>query len=197
MQTENVKKFTSDIDIDVANRDDVLKLIKHTPASMLKKGQFVKHLTGIYVTDVPVDPITGMSTIDYEQAEQLGYVKLDILNQSVYEQVKDPAHLDKLLSTEPMWEMLQYKEFVEQIVHINNHYDTIQRMPEPINNIPRMAMLLAIIRPAKRHLIGKTWKEVGLDVWTKPADDAYYFKKSHAVSYAHLVKVHMNLLCGV
>jgi hypothetical protein len=185
-----------DIDIDIGNRDNLLKLIKHVPASINRNDNWTKHNTGVYVTDIPVDPITGMSTVDYETAEQLGYVKLDILNQSVYEQVKDQAHLDKLLSTEPIWEMLHYKEFVEKVVHINNHYDTIQRMPEPINNIPRMAMLLAVIRPAKRHLIGKTWKEVGIDVWNKPTDGAYYFKKSHAVSYAHLVKVHMNLLCG-
>jgi hypothetical protein len=69
------------------------------------------------------------------------------------------------------------------------------KMPEPVNSIPRMAMFLAVIRPAKRHLIGKTWKEVGETVWDKPADDEYYFKKSHAVAYAHLVAVHMNLIC--
>lgn len=186
-----------DIDIDIGNRDTLLKLIKHTPASINRNGNWVKHNTGVYVTEIPTDPITGLATVDYDTAEQLGYVKLDILNQSVYEQVKDPAHYERLLSIEPMWEMLQYKEFVEQVVHINSHYDTIQRMPEPINNIPRMAMFLAVIRPAKRYLIGKIWKEVGIDVWTKPVDDAYYFKKSHAVSYAHLVKVHMNLLCGI
>ena len=183
-----------DIDIDIGNRDTLLKLIKHTPASINRNGNWVKHNTGVYVTEIPTDPITGLATVDYDTAEQLGYVKLDILNQSVYEQVKDPAHYERLLLIEPMWEMLQYKEFVEQVVHINNHYDTIQRMPEPINNIPRMAMLLAVIRPAKRHLIGKTWKEVGIDVWTKPVDDAYYFKKSHAVSYAALVALHMNLI---
>lgn len=184
-----------DIDIDIGNRDNLLKIIKHVPASIYRNGNWIKHNTGVYVTDVPTDPITGLSTVDYETAEQLGYVKLDILNQSVYEQVKDAAHLERLLSTEPMWEMLQYREFVEQVVHINNHYDTIQRMSEPVNNIPRMAMLLSVIRPAKRHLIGKTWKEVAEDVWTKPNDETYYFKKSHAVSYAHLVKIHMNLLC--
>jgi hypothetical protein len=184
-----------DIDIDIGNRDNLLKLIKHVPAAINRNNTWSKHNTGVYVTQIPVDPISNFATIDYQTAEDIGYIKLDILNQSVYEQVKDAEHLDKLLSTEPMWEMLQYKEFVDQVVHIGNHYDTIQRIPEPINSIPRMAMLLAIIRPAKRHLIGKTWKEVGLDVWNKPADDAYYFKKSHAVSYAHLVKIHMNLLC--
>jgi hypothetical protein len=186
-----------DIDIDIGNRDNLLKIIKHVPAAINRNGNWVKHNTGVYVTDVPADPITGIATVDYDQAEQLGYVKLDILNQSVYELVKDPGHLEKLLAIEPMWEMLGYREFVEQVVHINNHYDTLQQMPEPVNSLPRMAMFLAIIRPAKRYLIGKTWKEVGLDVWTKPVDDSYYFKKSHACSYAHLVSVHMNLLCGI
>jgi hypothetical protein len=35
------------------------------------------------------------------------------------------------------------------------------------------------------------------EVWTKPLNDnkAYYFKKAHAISYAMVVVVHMNLLC--
>ena len=69
------------------------------------------------------------------------------------------------------------------------------RMPEPVDSIPRMAMLLSVIRPAKRHLIGLPWREVGETVWDRPPDDSYYFKKSHAVAYAHLVAVHMNLIC--
>ena len=67
-------------------------------------------------------------------------------------------------------------------------------MPEPVDTIPRLAMLLAVIRPAKRHLIGKAWADVAQEVWTKPEDDVYYFKKSHAVAYAHLVVVNMNLV---
>ena len=70
-------------------------------------------------------------------------------------------------------------------------------MLEPVNSIPRLMMLLAIIRPAKRHLIGKPWKEVAQNIWEKPDDGSYAFKKSHACAYAHLVKVHMNLLCGL
>ena len=33
------------------------------------------------------------------------------------------------------------------------------------------------------------------DVWTKPTNGEYYFKKAHAVSYAMACVVHMNLLC--
>ena len=186
-----------DIDIDFADRERALKLIRHVPAAINRNDGWVKHNTGVFVTDVPVDPFTGWSSLDYQEAEELGYVKLDLLNVHVYEGIKDEAHLDLLMRTEPMWDMLKHREFVEQVIHINNHHDTLAKMPEPVNSIPRMAMFLAVIRPAKRHLIGLSWKDVAADVWNKPSDGAYYFKKAHAVSYAQLVAVHMNLLCGL
>ena len=52
-----------------------------------------------------------------------------------------------------------------------------------------------MIRPAKRHLIGKPWTEVMADVWVKPTSDEYFFKKAHAVAYAHVIVVQMNLIC--
>jgi hypothetical protein len=67
------------------------------------------------------------------------------------------------------------------------------KCPEPVNSIPRMAMFLALIRPGKRHLVGRTWQEISKTVWN--ATDEYTFKKSHSVAYAHLVAVHMNLIC--
>jgi DNA polymerase III alpha subunit len=54
-------------------------------------------------------------------------------------------------------------------------------------------MFLALIRPAKKHLIGQAWKEVSKTIWDKNTE-GYSFKKSHAVAYAQLVVVHMNLL---
>jgi hypothetical protein len=66
-------------------------------------------------------------------------------------------------------------------------------MPEPINTIPRLAMFLAVIRPGKKHLIGKTWAEVAKTIWDRE-EGTYTFKKSHAVAYAHLVVVHMNII---
>ena len=66
-------------------------------------------------------------------------------------------------------------------------------MPESVNSIPRLAMFLAVIRPGKKHLIGLPWSEVSKTIWEKE-EGTYSFKKSHAVAYAHLVVVHMNLL---
>lgn len=184
-------KFTSDIDIDFADRQKILGLIRHVPASI---DSVTAHNTGVYVTEIPVDPSTGRATIDYKSAEQRGYIKLDFLNVNVYGQVKDEADLNNLMQTTPPWAKLQDKDFCQHIIHIGNHYDTIMRMPEPVDSIPRLAMLLAIIRPGKRHLIGKPWSEVAKTVWDSSGTEGYVFKKSHSVAYSHLVVVHMNLL---
>jgi hypothetical protein len=181
-----------DIDIDFGDRDAVLKLIQHTPASMLRDSKPVKHNTGVYVNPIPTDPFTGLSSLDYETAEQLGYIKLDLLNVHVYNQIHDEAHLNELIRREPFWEMLGHREFVEQLIHLNNHFGIVQQhFPDTLD---KLAMILAIIRPAKRHLIGKTWREISKSVWTRPDDDSYFFKRAHAYGYAQLVWVHMNLL---
>ena len=54
-------------------------------------------------------------------------------------------------------------------------------------------MFLAMIRPGKKHLIGKPWKEVAETIWDK-TDEGYTYKRSHAISYAHLVALHMNII---
>ena len=187
-------KFQSDIDIDLGDRTQALAHISHVPASILRDNKLVKHNSGIYVTDIPVDPFTGQASIDYQAAEARGYVKLDLLNVSLYTQINSEAHLTELMNKEPAWDRLYDPEYFARLIHVGSHYDTLLKMPEAVNTIPRMAMFLSVIRPAKRHLIGRNWAEVAATVWDKPVDDGYYFKKSHAVSYAHLVVVNMNLL---
>jgi hypothetical protein len=186
-------KFKSDIDIDFGDRSQALSLLKHTSASIRRDSNWVAHNTGVYVTDVPMDPFTGRASLDYEAAEERGYMKLDFLNVSLYTQIKSETHLQELVAREPDWASLYDPEFCGKLIHINNHYKTLIKMPEAVNSIPRMAMFLSVIRPAKRHLIGLPWSEVAKTVWDKPAEE-YYFKKSHAVAYAHLVCVNMNLL---
>lgn len=187
-------KFQSDIDIDFGDRTQALRLLDHTPASILRDGQLVPHNTGVYVTNIPQDPFTGLASIDYKLAEERGYTKLDFLNVSLYTQIKSEQHLQELINREPAWDLLYDPEFCGQLIHIGNHYKTLIQMPEAVNTIPRMAMFLSVIRPAKRHLIGQSWKDVAQTVWQKETD-GYQFKKSHAVAYAHLVVVNMNLLC--
>lgn len=188
-------KFKSDIDIDVADREKALSLLKRIDASIIRDGKITKHNTGVYFTQIPTDPVTGRASLDYEEAEERGYVKLDILNVGLYQQIRSEEHLKELMNQEPIWDLLRASDFCSQLIHIGSHYSTLIQMPEPVDSIPRLAMFLAVIRPAKRHLIGKTWREVAETVWEKPTDNSYYFKKAHAVGYAHLVAVNMNLIC--
>lgn len=178
-----------DIDIDVGNRENLLPLIRHVPAS-IKNSR--KHPSGIYVTHMPYDPAIGMASIDHVEAEQRGYVKLDILNVYVYDQIKDEDHLLSLMR-EPKWSLLEQKSIVTKLIHLNNSYHLLKQMPEPIDSITRLAMFLAVIRPAKKHLVGKTWKEINKTVWDK-SEDGYVFRKSHAIAYAQLVAVHLNMI---
>jgi len=185
--------FQSDIDIDFGDRDKALTLLKHTPAGIIRDGKLVKHNTGVYVTDIPADPFVGCASIDHKSAEQRGYAKLDFLNVSLYTQIKSEEHLTELMSKEPDWARIYDADFCSKVMHIGNHHGVLMSMPEPVDSIPRLMMLLSIIRPGKRHLIGLKWAEVAKTIW-EPTEDGYTYKKAHACAYAHLVAVHINLL---
>jgi len=186
--------MSADIDIDFADRSQILALIRHTAARQTVDGQVRRHNSGVYVTDIPWDPVNQCAAIDYQTAEELGYFKIDFLNMSVYQLIQSNDHYQAMLTAAPPWTRFnQEQEFFEQLVHVANHWGSLQNMPEPVDSIPRLAMFLAIIRPAKRHLIGETWAEVAKTIWDASAD-GYSFKKSHAVAYAHLVTLHMNLI---
>jgi DNA polymerase III alpha subunit len=182
-----------DIDIDFANRTQALEKFKHVTAAIEEDSNFKKHNTGVYCTSIPYNPITGLSTIDYKTAEDRGYFKIDFLNVSVYEGVKNRAHLLQLMETEPLWDLLLQDDFVNLLFHVNGH-GSIMRQMVP-KSIEELAAVLAMIRPAKRYLIGKDWTTVMTEVWTKPVNDEYYFKKAHAIAYAHVIVVQMNLIC--
>ena len=182
-----------DIDIDFADRTKALEKFKYVTAAIEDNGIFKKHNTGIYCTSVPYNPITGLSTVDYKSAEDRGYFKIDFLNVNIYKDVKDEEHLKKLMETEPLWDLLLQDDFSNLLFHVNGH-GTILREMAP-QSIEQLAAVLGMIRPAKRHLIGKDWDTVLREVWVKPEGDDYYFKKAHAVAYAVAIVVQMNLIC--
>lgn len=183
----------TDIDIDFPDREQALKVLKHIRASRKDGENLVPHNTGIYLQSIPYNPVTNLANIDYKEAEERGYFKIDFLNVSIYKDVKNEDHLNQLLNTEPLWELLEQDDFTDLLFHVNGH-GAILRAMKP-KNIEQLAAILAIIRPAKRYLIGKDWTTVMNEVWVKPDSDEYYFKKAHAISYAAAVVVHMNLIC--
>ena len=181
-----------DVDIDFFDRDGTLKLFKHAPASIIKDDKIEKHKTGVYFHAVPTHPVTGHSTLDYKKAEDRGYFKIDCLNVNIYKNIKSEQELVELMIEEPDWDMLKDPKVVENLFHLNSHFNIVSKL-EP-KNIEQLAAVLAIIRPAKRGLMYKDWKDILTDVWIKPTDGSYFFKKSHAVAYAHAIVVQMNLI---
>ena len=184
--------FNTDIDIDIANREALLSLIPNIPAMILNEGRQRKHNTGVYFHEIPANPFNGLSTIDHKEAEKLGYFKIDVLNVNLYKNIKSRSQMEELLAKEPLWELLEHKEVVEQCFHIHNHYSIVSKLKP--NSIQQLAAVLAIIRPAKRHLINSDWESILKDVWVKPTDGSYYFKKAHAISYATAIVLQMNML---
>lgn len=182
--------MSADIDIDVPDRDAVLALIPHVAA---RQSNGRRHNSGIYVTDIPRDPVAGCAALDYESAEQRGYFKIDLLNMSVYSLIKDPEHYEQLLAATPPWSRLWTdRAWASQLVHVGNYADLLREMKP--DSIPRMAAFISIIRPGKAHLQGRPWPEVFAEVWDGDDSRGYTFKKAHAVSYSALVALHMNIL---
>jgi DNA polymerase III alpha subunit len=182
-----------DIDIDFADRDQALKLFDHVTASRIDQGQLIKHNTGVYLHDVSVDAVTNLCEIPYDQAESLGYFKIDFLNVSVYKDIKNEEHLIKLMNQEPVWDLLLDDDFTSMLFHVNGH-GNILRKTKP-DSVEKLAMVLAMIRPSKKYLLEKDWDTISKEIWRKPDNGEYYFKKSHAIAYAMVVVVQMNLIC--
>jgi hypothetical protein len=188
--------MSADIDIDLANRDQVLKLIDVVPARILHQGQVRKHSSGVYPTDIPWDPINQCASLLYNTAESRGYFKIDLLNMSVYQLVKDSEHYKQMLELEPPWQRLWTDyAFSTRLVHVGGNERTFNLLKtmQP-DSIPRMAAFISIIRPGKAHLQNRPWDQVFASVWDGDDSRGYTFKKSHAISYAALVALHMNLL---
>ena len=92
-----------------------------------------------------------------------------------------------------MWTLLEHEEVVSQLYHINNYADIVKAYKP--TSVEQLAMILAIIRPAKKHLVGKSFDEIEKSVWVKPQDGEYYFKKAHAIAFATAIVVQLNLIC--
>ena len=179
-----------DIDIDFADRDIILSQLEHRVAK-LNTGK--KHNTGVYATEIPHNPIDNLATVEHKAADERGYFKLDFLNVSIYKDVRDEAHLTELMERTPIWQLLEHTDFSDKVFHLNGHNELLKQLKP--QSVDQLAATLAIIRPAKRHLANESWETIMKEVWTKPTNGEYFFKKAHAFAYALSVVVHMNLIC--
>lgn len=183
----------ADIDIDVAPQTDKSSYGIRAIIYDVDKQDIRPHPSGFYLGgDMPVDTVTGMAAIDYEQAEEYGFIKVDLLTNTAYGDFDSKEELTECINKEPDWSLLLDEKVVKHLPHLSKHAEFVREM-EP-RSIDDLADVLALIRPGKQHLIDK-YKENKLsarkNLYRKPKT-GMYFKKSHAYAYAMMIIAVMN-----
>lgn len=183
-----------DLDLDCSGREEILSNFINIPATKITNVGLIPHGVGVYFCDIPKDLISGLAAIDYKDAEErLGYVKFDFLHNTIYDKFNSRSELLEVMKRPIAWDRLKNEEFVKTLPHVGNYFKLMSEMPK-IDSIEKLAMFISIIRPGKAHLIPvvkdtNDWNSVLNEIWVKPADGKYYYKKSHAISYAMMISI--------
>lgn len=195
------KKARTDIDIDFKDGKSVIsKLPCIRSTERITEDGLFPHNSGVHFDNIPKDPVSGLASIPYKEAERLGYQKVDILSQSAYKYVKDRTHLKELMQKEPDWDLLLVPEIVQELSQIKKHV-TALTIWKP-KSIDELAMFIAMIRPGKSKCMSmNSWDEVRAVIWDYDIIDKdaegnklRYFKKPHAYAYSWLIVVQLNSL---
>lgn len=187
-----------DIDIDFRTDFDPLKYFNNAiRASMVKDHQLIKHPAGAYFQPIPVDSVTGLAAIPYEQAEELGYFKVDFLHLSLLDCFENKTQIRTLLKQEPDWSLLEDKNVVEKLFQIRNHFDLVSQIKP--RSVQELADVIAILRPGKRKLLKeylKDQKKVRPFLYRQNNEDKSAFKVSHSIAYALNIVLQLHLITG-
>ncbi|AXH72833.1 MAG: bacterial DNA polymerase III alpha [Caudoviricetes sp.] len=186
-----MKKIIPDIDIDFPNAKQVFEKIPHIRASQIINNDLTPHQSGVYFNRLPIDDKTNVCSLDYKTIEDHGIFKIDFLSLTLYKDVKNEKHLNRLIDKEPLWEILEDEELVSELFHVKGHFDIVNKIKP--KTVEELAVVIALIRPGKRHLLYKDLPYIMEHIWDKD-DTKFSFKKSHAISYAMVIVVQMNLL---
>jgi hypothetical protein len=184
-----------DIDIDIDPSVDIAAIFpEFVRGSRVDDNNDLKaHPCGWYYQNIPVDPLTNIAAIPFEQAEQMGYTKIDFLHLSLLTQFKSKQQIIELATTEPNWDILQDPQVVEQLFQLRNSWKYISAIKP--RSIEELADTIAIIRPDKRNLLQAYLRDrvrTRPKLYRKNADDKSSFRRSHAIAYAHTVVMQIN-----
>lgn len=183
-----------DIDIDVASGTKKNKFGTRAIIYVPEKKEIKPHPSGHYINDgMPVDGETGMAAMDYKEAENTGFVKVDLLTNTSYNNFDTKEEVLDAVRTEPDWDLLLDEDFVKTLPQLANHTETV-KMVAP-RSIMELSDVLALIRPGKAHLLDSYLKDrekTRVNIYRAPINGGYFYKKSHAVATAHMIVAVMN-----
>jgi len=103
----------------------------------------------------------------------------------------------ELLKLEPDWSLLTRQDVVEKLFQIHRQYKLVSKLAP--KSVQELADCIALMRPGKRHLVDAYLKDKELvreELYLKPEDGKYYFKRGHAVSYALNIVLQLHLING-
>lgn len=183
-----------DIDLDFPSNFDPNKIFGNAvPASMVKKNLITKHPCGQYFQNIAIDPITNVAAIPYEEAQLLGFFKIDFLHNSALDSITSKQKMRELIAQEPNWDLLLDEHQVIKLIHINKHADLLNKVRP--KSVQELADCLALIRPGKKQLLTDYLRDkerIRQELYTKTTD--YYFKRSHAIAYALTIVLQLHLI---
>ena len=187
-----------DIDIDFKTDFDPLDYFDEAVrASQVNKGIITKHNAGVYFQKMAKDCVSGFAAIPYKEAEKEGYFKVDFLHLSLLDHFESKDEIRQLIKVEPDWLLLESAVHVQKLFQIHRHYDIVNQIKP--TSVIELADAIALIRPGKRYLLDVYLKDktaVRPELYRKPEDDRYYFKKGHAISYALSIVLQLHLIKG-
>lgn len=184
-----------DIDIDV---HPSFKPEQHFPwvrASVLRDDKLTAHPVGVYPQAMAADPFTGLAAVPYEQAEELGYLKVDFLTLNLLKHLESREELERLIKQDPDWTLLQLPSTWPKLFQMSKHGDLLAKIKP--KNLEELADAISLIRPSKKNLIGLYLKERGACrkiLYARDADGSYGFRKSHALAYALNIVIQLHLI---
>lgn len=188
----------ADIDIDLPTSFDPKKIFPAwTKASIYDSSTKAlrPHACGFYPQQIAKDPVSNLSAVPYDIAEEFGYVKLDFLHLSIYDKFTSRQEITELLDIDPDWNLLLAPSVVASLFQISKHFEIVSKVkPQTTEDL---ADVLALIRPGKKSLIGlylKDKESCRRLLYAKGDDDEFSFKKSHAISYALVIQLQLHLI---
>lgn len=186
-----------DIDIDFKSDFDPLTIFNQAVrASMVQNNELKKHPCGIYLQNIPQDPLTKLSAIPYKESNSLGYFKIDCLHLNILEHFENKQQIRDLLYTEPDWTMMQDPNVIVKLFHLSKWPMVIDIVkPQTIEDV---ADCLALIRPKKQHLLQKyntqNKEQLRQELYKQEQGDKTSFKKGHAIAYALVIVLQLHLI---
>ena len=187
-----------DIDVDIVSHFKPQEIFPTAVrASLYKDKKLSPHPCGLYFQAVPTDPLTGLSAIPYQKAEELGCFKIDFLHVHVYDHFTSREEIKELLKHEPDWDLLRIPSVVAQLFQISKQFELCEQVKP--RSILELADTIALIRPQKRYLLQYYLEDRNKTrefLYKKEPGEGYAFKKAHACAYSLVICLQLHLIKG-